>query len=458
MRAIWMTAAAAQACAMGVAAAQSPPSPFRVERANEDWSGYRDPARHTRPWRAVKAIPFGATGLLTLGGDVQIRAEVQDAPNFGLQGDIRDDYILVRGLAHASVRLNPLVRFFAELGHHDGIGRDIPFPLDDNRLDVTQAFVEFNAALGGAALTTRLGRQEMILSPRYFASRGGVNTRQRYQGVRAWGDRGPWRAEAFSLEPLRDRVGAFDDDGDDASRQHGLRLRRQYGPHRSRSVAANLYVQERAGLRFQGRQGDEQRISFGGRLQGGAAGWDWDGEGYLQGGDFAGLDVAAWSFSGDLGRRFADAPLKPRVGLRALGGSGDKDPGDGETNTFLGNVVRPMCCGDPLFLLPSNLVAATPTAEIALSSTLTLEVISPAYWRLERADALYAYPQIAYPRTAGAAGDDLVSVAPQATLTWQPSQEATVQAVFLRQQTEGALAASGAKDADFGWIALTLRF
>jgi hypothetical protein len=96
--------------------------------------------------------------------------------------------------------------------------------------------------------------------------------------------------------------------------------------------------------------------------------------------------------------------------------------------------------------------------ELKLAPHLVLEASAPGYWRLERADALYAYPQIPYPRTAGIGGSDFISFAPQLTLTWSPAPEIWVQGAALTQSAEGALKASGAKDAALAYLMLQVRF
>jgi hypothetical protein len=125
----------------------------------------------------------------------------------------------------------------------------------------------------------------------------------------------------------------------DCARDRDQALWGAYGsgkPSGLRGTALDLYY-----LGFQDDQGDyaqgtasETRHSLGGRLWGKAEGWDYNLESLFQWGHFGSAEIRAWTVASDTGHTWNDAPLQPRLGLRANVASGDDDPNDDALETF----------------------------------------------------------------------------------------------------------------------------
>lgn len=437
------------------APAPSPAAIFRLERFAEDWSVMADPAQRTEPWHRLKWIDLGGP-TLTIGGDLRLRGEYVAAPLFGATGARPDGYLLRRAMVHADLRAGRGLRGFVQLSHHRSFGRAAPFPLDRDGLELQQAFVEFSRAVGGTSAGVRAGRQEIIFSPRFVNPREAVNIRSAYDGVRGWVQHGPWRLDGFATRPVQNRPGAFDNRGNPGETFSGARLTRTIDPAARWRVTASWYRQTRERYAIGTVAGADARDSWGLRLTGREGRFDLDAEHYLQAGTLAGRAIRAWGGGGEAGYALAGR-ARPRVAVRWLYGSGDGRPADGVVRTFAGPFPRPPCCIDPLWLAPSNLAAVSPLVQLIAGPEVSIEAKADLLWRLERNDAVYAFPQIAYPRTAGQPGD-LIGVAPALSVTWTPTPELAISLHHVEQSTRGALAAAGARHSSFSVASAAFRF
>ncbi len=158
------------------------PAPvFEMVRYREEW-----------PDGAPGRLHLGATnatGLrMVLGGHVRARAE--HTQNFlgGVSGVRNDDFGLFRVHLHADVRATAYLRVFAEGRWAEVRGRALPGgsrAIDRDAPDWLNAFAEVrNVPLGGARLTARVGRQELLLGrERIVSPLDWVNSRRTFEGA-----------------------------------------------------------------------------------------------------------------------------------------------------------------------------------------------------------------------------------------------------------------------------------
>ncbi len=413
----------------------------------------------TRPWHGLKWIDLGPAKL-TLGGDLRLRGEFVDAPMFGATGATADGYFMRRAMVHADLRLSPTLRAFAQVSHHRAYGRRLPFPLDRNGLELQQAFVEWNHTSKIGPIGLRVGRQEMIFSPRFLHPREAANIRSAFDGVRGWVQHGPWRLEGFSTRPVQNRPGSFDDRGNPAEQFDGLRLSRSLGTSGAWRVTGSWYRHRRETFRLGAAGGPDDRTSWGLRLAGRQGAFDLDAEHYFQTGRFAGQDIKAFGGAGEAGYNTggnAGGSLRARPGVRWLYGSGDREATDGTSGTFAGPFPRPQCCIDPLWLAPSNLGVLTPFVQVTPHPTVTVEAKADYVMRFHKTDSIYAFPQVTYPHSVGLHGDSL-GVAGGISATWTPLPEMTLMVQHLEQSARGALAKAGARDGSYTATSLAFRF
>ncbi|MEQ1619281.1 MAG: alginate export family protein [Terricaulis sp.] len=421
------------------------PSPLRLERWSEDWSGVHD--------NALKNIALWHDAHLDLGLDARWKLEQLDAPKLGVGGEAQDGWWTQRLLAHADVHIDGVARLFVQIGAHDAAGRRITSSADDDRIDLNQAFIDLHSAFGATRATLRLGRQELFLgSPRFVTLRDNGNLRQRHELARLILTNGSWRADVFSGRPMRDRPGAFDDSGDRNQDFYGLRVGRQFG---GVSLDFLYYDLARDNAAIAGVIANERRRSVGARLVGRVGAYDFDAELLSQTGAFGAQHVRALGASVDGGRRFAEAPWSPRAGARLSYGSGDSDPFDTRQETFAPPFPRGAWFGQNGLASFSNTVEAAATLGLTPNDKLNVDIKFAGLWRAQDNDYIYAGAG-AVPGTRG--GSAYIGFTPSLLLTWRASENVTVNGYFSAASVGEQLRQAGAHNSEYFMTSASLRY
>ena len=360
-------------------------------RYDEDWSTAPETPQG---WRRLKHVPLDPEGAvyLTLGGEVRARYEGLDNALWGDPPAPDDGYLWVRAMPHADLHAGP-VRVFVQgiAGYARGVGAG-KGPADETGIDLLQGFADVRLKLGDKGGVTLRGGRELVAlgSERLVGIRYGPNIPQAFDGVRAIADYGLLRVDAFRLRPVAVGQGDFDD--------ATSRSRRLDGVYASLEPAAGTGIDlywlgyENEAATFGGRTGREVRDTFGLRFFGtrGRLGWNW--EAMLQRGRFDGESIRAWSFASETALGFAEAPLKPRVRLRANVASGDRDPADGKLGTFNALFPKGKYFGELSPIGPRNIVNLHPSVDFDLGSGVTVELVAARVWRHARNDGIYDIP------------------------------------------------------------------
>jgi hypothetical protein len=426
---------------------------FKLVRSDEDY-GYLAKALDKTGLDALRHIPIGQEGYLSLGGEARLRVDSIDAPRFGLNGEQADTFALTRFLLSADLHLDPAVRIYGELGLHRDIGKkDPPSPTDRDGLDVQVLFVDLKPADGWRV---RLGRQELSFNAtqRFVSVREGPNIRQSFDGARVTREAGPLKLDAFYLEPVLIQAGAFNDTRNRAQRFYGL-----YSQMRlSRRDGLDLYALEldRDGVKFGVATGDERRTSLGARLAGTRGPFDYEVEAMVQGGRFAGRTIRAWGGSAGGGYTLA-APWRPRLGLRLDVGSGDHNPKDGRLETFNPLFPKGAYFNETSLTSWSNLVALRPSLGLAPRKDLALEASYMIRRRQTGDDAIYLQPSAAL----APVGTDHATVVGDAAVldaTWQATRNLKLQGQLVHQSAGEAVRRLGGHAVDLGVIFVQVRF
>src|SRR3990170_7499572 len=147
--------------------APAAPPPYTPVRWNEDYSYLKDPAKRTDFFDPVKYIPLGRDDIyLSLGGQFRERYEYFDNNAFGAGPQDGDGYFLHRLLLHADLHATKYFRAFAQFKAANIDDREGgPRPIDKDKADLQQAFVDFKLPLPTGskdAATLRLGRQDLL--------------------------------------------------------------------------------------------------------------------------------------------------------------------------------------------------------------------------------------------------------------------------------------------------------
>ncbi|MDR7115561.1 alginate export family protein [Caulobacter sp. BE254] len=405
---------------------------------------------------ALRYIPVGGDAYLTLGGEARLRIDAIDAPRFGVAGEPADTYGLVRSLFSADLHLNDRVRVYGELGWHRDVGKsDAPALTDRDGLDAQVGFIDVTPD-ADRLWRLRLGRQELMLSPtqRFVSVREGPNIRQSFDGLRVTRQTKGLRLDAFYVTPVTIARGAFNDPSNRAQHFYGVYAAGRLASHLNLDVYA--LELERDGARFGAVTGDERRRSLGARLAGQVGAIDFEAEGMIQRGGFAGQRIRAWGGSVGGGYTLA-APWKPRIGLRLDAGSGDKNPNDARLQTFNPLFPKGAYFNESSLTSWSNLMAIRPSLGLSPTKAISLEVSYLDRARQTGGDAVYLQPSVVLPGSLGSRAK-AVGHALQADASWQATRNVKLQVEALRQEVDAAVKAAGGRDGDFVMAIVQYRF
>ena len=383
-----------------------------------------------------------------IGGEVRQRAEVVDAPRFGLGGDLEADaYVLQRILLRAETRYEP-VRVVVELGAHEAWGKRGLAPPDEDHLDLQLGYAEYV----DAGFTVRVGRQEIALdeAQRFVSYRDGANIRQSYDGARVAFEQSGTRIDAFLVRPVAIERGVFDDRSDNGQSFGGVYLTRRIGAE-SPITLGGYWL--RLARELPG--GNERRDSFGVRAAGKRSGWDWDAEAMLQRGRLGTRAIRAWGLSADLGYNL-DLPGALRLGLRLDAGSGD-DPSDVALGSFHPLFPKAGHFDEAALTTFTNLVAVRASARVRPTARLTLEAATQAKWREDRDDAVYTVPSVPLAATRGNRSS-WIGQSYSIDAKWKAGGSLAMRAQYVRHQAGDAIRLAGGQSVDFGMLSATLRF
>lgn len=432
--------------------AAEPPA-FKPVRSDEDY-GYLRTVQDRANLDPLRYIPLGGDAFLSLGGEARLRVDAIDAPHFGIGGEQADTFALTRLLLSADLHLAPAIRVYGELGLHRDIGkRDPASALDRDGVDAQVLFVDIAPSVGWRV---RLGRQELQLNPpqRFIAVRESPNIRQSFDGARITRTAGALKLDAFYLQPVALSPGAFDDTRSRTQRFYGLYASAKTPLRQTLDVYALGLERDR--VRFGAVVGDERRTSLGARLAGTVGALDYDAEGMVQGGRFAGRRIRAWSVTAAGGYTLPQ-PWKPRLGLRLDLGSGDKDPTDGVLGTFNPMFPKGGYFNETALFSWGNLVSVRSSLGVTPRKGVSLEASYTTHRRGTGADAIYIQPLVPL-APSGTDNAKNVGGAAQLDGSWQMTRNLKLQAQWVHQDAGPAIRALGGKPVDLAVLFAQFRF
>ncbi|MCB2426432.1 alginate export family protein [Methylophaga pinxianii] len=436
---------------------------FEKFRFDESYNYRNAPVRPSSLFYTIKHIPLTSNreNYLNIGGSIRERYEYTNDPVFGDVTQDEDGVWLQRVNLHADMQLGRHLRLFGELTSALSEGRaNGPSPVDENRLDLQNAFADFSFGLNESTdLTIRAGRQEIEFgSGRLVDVREGTNVRRTFDGFRGLSNFLNWDVSAVAVRPRRDKAGVFDDETNHDESMWGLYTvgRPDFLPEGS----ADFYYlgfRDDIGSFVQG-VNKETRHTVGMRLWGAARGWDWNWETVYQFGSFGDDKINAWTLASDTGFTFSTAPLQPRVGLRANIASGDKDPTDSTLQTFNPLFPRGNYFSQAAVLGPRNFFNFNPHLNLQLTDKLSLNTDVNFYWRLERNDGVYS-PSGQIIRGPGDSNARYVATGLSFELAWAPINHLDFTVIYTHLQPGPFIRQTGdSKDMDFLEITARFRF
>jgi Alginate export len=398
--------AAADEAVQGADAALVRPS-ILFNRWQEDWSVLADPRVPREPLDSLKYIALSAddpTIYLSLGAGLRERFEANNAASFGIAPNASQDYDISRLEVFSDLRLGPQFQFFTELQSDYAFGKEMLTPVDQDRLDLEQAFILLTEPLDEGTFKLRLGRQQFAFDlQRFVSGRDGPNVRLSFDAAWVEFERGQWKYISFYSQPVQDRdLRPFDDYSNNQITFSGFRVERKLAS--SVSVSAYYARFKQDGARYLTVSGNDRRDIFDLHITGAKEAVDWDIEAMNQTGRIGSDDIEAWAVGSVVGRTMTEVTWSPRLGIQFDAASGNRNPGDNQLNTFnplFPNGVYVTLAGYTGYV---NFIHLKPSLTVHPSHDLTLMSAIGLQWRETTADAVYVQPNIAVPDTAGRPG------------------------------------------------------
>ncbi|HET9412713.1 MAG TPA: alginate export family protein [Pseudolabrys sp.] len=446
----------------GTAEALTRPA-FRLDRSEEDWSAFCLPTRRDDRWDPAKCLgPSEGPWFVSFGGELRSSYEIYRNYNWGSGFQDRNGYYLNRLMGHADLHLGARVRLFAEFQSGLEVGRTGGPRLfvDEDKLDVSQAFIELNPSTRRhrAPATLRIGRQEFTYGEGTLVSTRELNVRRPFDGVKVVFQPPKWRIDVFAAKPVATQKGAFDD-----ASQEGATLWGAWAVTAAASPWINqldlYYVGlDREAAQFDRGIANERRHTFGFDAHEQAGPLAFAQEGVLQLGTFGSGRLWAWKLAHQV---FYSIPRLRRsvLGIQGAISSGD-DPSSGELRTFHPLFPKGLYYGYMLFTSGSlNAIVAHPSLNVPLSSSVSLNVDSFFLWRQGIADGLYSQSG-AFLRPAGPSLARYVGATQDVSIQWRLDAHTTVQFLAAYYEVGAYLRESNppAKNAAFYSLTANYKF
>jgi hypothetical protein len=399
--------AAAASSALAQQAASPYPQPTRpaieFDRWQEDWSVLADPALRTERFDNLKYIRLSAhdpKSYVSLGINLRERVESIEEPSFGIAPP-STNYLLQRLEIHADVHPSASWQVFLQLEDDGAFGKAMLTAVDEDRLDLEQAFVAYRTDLFGGTLIARIGRQEVAFDlQRFVSARDGPNVRQAFDAVWMSWNRGVWRLTPFLSHPVQyANTRPFDDFSNRSLEYGGIRVERAKIGHGTLSAYYSRY--NRDGARYSGVIGNERRNAFDVHYGGASKRLDWDLEAMGQNGSVGPKRVRAWGAGSVTGYTFARTVWKPRIGIQFDAASGNRHQGGTTLGTFNPLFPNGYYFTSGGYTGYSNVVHVKPSLTLAPGGKFSVSAALGLQWRETTADAVYVQGQVPVPNTAG---------------------------------------------------------
>lgn len=380
-------------------------SPFKQLRYEENYS-YLAQDTSVTWYRKFKFNPVSTdkTIYFSFGGEVRYQYFYFKNQDWGEAPKDNDGFILSRYLGHVDFHVGKRFRTFVQLQSSLADGQaDTPSPVDQNPLDLHQAFIDYSTPLNGRAyIALRVGRQELSYgSQRLVAVREAPNNRQSFDAAKFVYASKNTKLDVFYAHYVPAKSNIFDDGFSDATQFWSV-----YGVFNEIPLIKNidlyyLGIHRKVAIYNDGK-GAESRHSIGARIWANTPGWQYDLEGLYQFGELEQSTISAWTMSANVSYTFFRSKLKPQIGLKTEAISGDKNTADNRLNTFNPLFPKGAYFGLAALIGPYNLMDIHPYIQFNLTKKLLIAVDYDMFWRMNRNDGLYAVNgKLIYPGLAG---------------------------------------------------------
>lgn len=363
---------------------------FSPLRYNDDYSFLKDSVRGD--YEKIKFTPLSKNGnsYISFGGEVRFQYFFIKNELWGDVLPDKDDYVMARSLFHTDIHAGQRFRAFVQLQSSLVNSKPATSPVDENPLDLHQAFIDVIPLITGKnKLTFRLGRQEFLYgSQRLVSAREGPNNRQAFDAANVIFNSPKNKTEIFYSHPVASKKGIFDDNINKTAKLWGA-----YSTQTEVPVIKNIDLYYlglwKETARVNDAAGRELRHTVGTRIFRNLSNWKYDIEGIYQFGDFAGKKISAWTASLYTTYKFSEIKLQPEIGFKTELISGDLKKDDDKVQTFNALYPRGAYFGLAALIGPSNLTDIHPTINLTFTKKLSMTVDYDLFWRFSKNDGLY---------------------------------------------------------------------
>ena len=368
-------------------------TPFKQLRYDENYS-YLAQDTSVNWYHRLKFDPVSTdkATYFSFGGEIRYQYFYFNNQDWGEAPQDPDGFILSRYLGHVDFHAGKHFRSFVQLQSSMAGGlAETPSPVDQNLLDLHQAFVEYATTFNSKQhISLRIGRQELSYgSQRLVAVREAPNNRQSFDAAKVMYGYKNIKLDVFYSHYVVAKPNIFDDNFSRATQFWGA-----YGTFTKIPLINNidLYyfgLHKKAAVYDDGK-GAETRHSIGARVWDTKPAWQYDVEGLYQFGALEASNISAWTMSANVSYTFYQHKLKPQIGLKTEVISGDKNKADGKLNTFNPLFPKGAYFGLAALIGPYNLIDAHPYIQFNLTKKLIFAADYDLFWRMNRNDGLYA--------------------------------------------------------------------
>jgi len=328
---------------------------------------------------------------ISYGGEVRYQYFWYQNEGWGAEPQDKDGFLLTRYLGNVDFHAGKYFRTFVQLQSSLANGEDTPSPVDQDILDLHQAFFDVSFPAGSdGGFTFRLGRQELAYgSQRLVSVREGPNNRQSFDAAKIMFGKKDFKLDAFYGNYVLAKPGIFDDMSNKNTALWGV-----YSTFNKVPILQNIDLYyfgiHREHITYDEGTGAETRHSIGTRWWYTSPAWLYDVEGVYQFGKFKTDDISAWTASINTAYTFTGAALKPQLGLKGELISGNKNYGSSTLNTFDPLFPKGAYFGLASLIGPSNLTDIHPYISFALTKKLSFTSDYDLFYRMSRNDGIYA--------------------------------------------------------------------
>jgi hypothetical protein len=438
--------------------------------AGETAAPGKGPVVPTPPTPSGNPLSF-FDGVVTFDFQSQSRYEYRDN-NFDLSDAVDsltdDSWLLHRTRLGLAIKPTPWLKLYAQGQDAREFGSDRMDIVGqmgaegNDRFDLLEGYIQLGDAKDG--LSFKVGRQKLAYGDqRLVGPLEWLNPSRTFDAALLRYAQPTWTLDAFSSSVVPFVDGEFN--RSDWINDDSLRNQTFSGLYFSSTAfipdnTTDLYVFH---LSEDTLTGDTDFATVGTRIKGDPKkhdGWDWETEMAFQVGEKGGKDLQAFAGHWGAGYVWLQNAWKPRLFVEYNYATGDKNPADGDVESFQNLFpTNHLFYGYMDLFAWSNIHNPQLTFSVQPTDKLTLRADLHAFWLAESTDAWYRANGVTAVRPINAGADNFAGTELDFTALWKPTKNLTFLAGYSHFFAGDTASATGASDdADFAYLQATITF